>query len=204
MSILNKISVSLTDSEWRQVGTYANSLIQNDMAVGKFQNNQSNLQYRSEAYKRQKASGMMHQKYAQSLYNPETGKLMRGNKLKYGHMRTGGGQSYKTEKKVKGAKRLWGYYAAQIASTETSFVNMILTDKLRKSLHVVRTLGNGVESGYEPGDKAEGKILGNRRFGREVLGLSDENIKKVKDFMTELIRKRIEGFNQQINIEVKF
>jgi hypothetical protein len=184
----------LTDSEWRQVGTYANSLIQNDMAVGKFQNNQSGLQYRSEQYKRQKANSMK--------------RFTKGGKLKdfdpsHDYM---GRRLYGKKKKVElgKGKKFTGYYAQTIESTNTAFVDMTLTGRLKKSLHVVRTLGNGVESGYEPGDKAEGKILGNRRFGREVLGLSDENVKKVKEFMTELIRKRIEGFNQQINIEVKF
>ncbi len=186
---LTKTTIGLTPQEWKKVGDYANKLIQNDMTQGKFQNNQSNLQYRSQQYKRYKSSGMQLQKFRQSrLVNPETGKVIRNMKKK--------------TKKSKG--RLFNYYGKQIDSTNTAFVDMTLTGTLKKSLHVVRSWESGVESGYQPGDNASGKILGNRRYGREVLGLSIENMKKVKEFIQEIMRRHIKDFSQTVNIEVKF
>ena len=183
------MQIGLTPQEWKEVGAYANKLIQNDMTAGKFQNDRSNLQYRSQQYKKYKANAMQLQKYRQSrLVNPETGKVLRNMKKK-------------TEKS-KG--RLFNYYGKQIESTNTAFVDMTLTGTLKKSLRVVRSWASGVESGYESGNSAVGKIVGNRRYGREVLGLSTENIKKVKDFIQEIMRRHIKDFNQAINIEVKF
>lgn len=160
----NQLAI-LTKEDWRKIGAYANKLIQNDFAVGKFQNNRSGLSYRSQEYKRYKVNGM---------------------------------------KKISGQGRLKIYYGQPIESTNVSFVDMTLTGRLKKSLAIKQDLPNGIRSGYSTSDKNPGKILGNRRYGREVLGLSDENQKKVKVLVVELMRAHIKDFNQNINIKVSF
>lgn len=107
---MDEFSLGLTDTEWRKVGEYANSLIQNDMTAGKFQNGKSNLQYLSEQYKKYKAAGFKHLKYKQSLANPETGGLIRSKeKLRVRNKKVGGGQSFRTERQLVGQKKTLEY-----------------------------------------------------------------------------------------------
>jgi hypothetical protein len=195
MNTTTNISIGLTPEDWKQIGAYANSLIQNDMTAGKFQNNKSGLQYLSAQYKRYKANAMRRLTKGGKLKDFDPSHDYKGKRL------------YGKKKKVdlgKG-KRISGLYAQSIESTNTAFVDMTLTGRLKKSLHVVKTFVNGVTCGYNPGDKAEGKIIGNRKYGREVLGLSTENQLKVRQKIVEILkRKVVETTLAQINIEVKF
>ena len=194
MPELNDISLGLTPEEWKQVGAYANSLIQNDMVAGKFQNNESGLHYKSKEYVQYKKIGM------QRL----TKDTKKGRKSVFQKTGIGNGLSDNFRKKIGKSGRLKAYAGKPISSTNTSYVDMTLTGTLKKSLHVVRAWLQGVECGYRPDDHAAGKIEGNRKLGREILGLSDENQEKVKAFIQQLIEKRVQGFNQKINIDVKF
>lgn len=189
----DKINI-LTPQDWRKIGTFANKLIQNDFAEGKFQNNKSNLQYLSQQYKKQKANGMR--------------RVTRGGVLKdfdpshdYPGKRLYGKKKRVAEGK---GKRLSGFYGQPIESTNTAFVDMTLSGRLKKSLHVKENLPNGIRSGYNLTDNNPGKIEGNRKYGREVLGLSDENQEKVKDYMIGLMKNHVKEFNQSISIKVTF
>ena len=194
----DKINI-LTPQDWRDIGTFANKLIQNDFGEGKFQNNRSNLQYLSQQYKKYKANNMR--------------RLTKGGELKYfdpsqdyrGRRYYGSKKALKKGKKgFTSGDRINGYYQQPIESTNTAFVDMTLTGRLKKSLIVKENLPNGIRSGYSTSDDNPGKIEGNRKYGREVLGLSDENQDKVKDYMIGLMKNHVKEFNQSISIKVTF
>jgi len=189
----DKINI-LTPQDWRKIGTFANKLIQNDFGEGKFQNNKSNLQYLSQQYKKQKANGMRRVTKGGVLKDFDPSHDYPGKRL------------YGKKKRVAEGKgqRLRGFFGQPIESTNTAFVDMTLTGRLKKSLIVKENLPNGIRSGYSTSDDNPGKIEGNRKYGREVLGLSDENQEKVKDYMIGLMKNHVKDFNQSISIKVTF
>lgn len=178
----DEFNIGLTDTEWRKVGAYANSLIQNDMTAGKFQNGKSNLQYISQQYKRYKANGM--RRFTKDTKN---GTARAGLNKKTG---------FTTGKRT-------GQKIGTIESTNTAFVDMTLTGQLKKSLDVLRNIPNGIECGFEKHPNALKIIQGNNRYGRQIVGLSDENIQKVKVFIDNLVFEKL-NIHREINIEVKF
>ena len=181
----DEFNIGLTDAEWRKVGAYANSLIQNDMTAGKFQNGKSNLQYINQQYKKYKAAGFKHLKYKQSIANPETGGLIKSKKVA-----------------GKRKQKLFGMHGKAIESTNTAFVDMTLTGKLKKSLEIIRNIPNGIECGFTR-ENAVKIIQGNNRYSRQVVGLSEENVEKVKVFIDNLVFEKL-NIHREINIDVKF
>lgn len=97
-------------------------------------------------------------------------------------------------------KRLKSMYAASISSHETSFVNMILTGQMFRGLKVKKVMPDGVEVGYEPKDAK--KIEGNKKYGREVLGLRDENIQKVKAELINSLDDELKKEMKDITIDI--
>ena len=68
-----------------------------------------------------------------------------------------------------------------IDSTDTSAVNMILTGRTVKSLHIKSTSPESLTMAFNP---AYTKIiLGNKRHGYDVTGLNDKNRAKIKQFI---------------------
>ena len=189
----DKITI-LNEQDWRKIGTFANKLIQNNFGEGKFQNNKSNLQYLSRQYKLSKSLGM------QRL----TRDTKKGRKQVYQKTNIGYGVSDVMRNKKGSSKRLSGYYQQPIISTNTAFVDMTLTGRLRDTLIVKENIPNGIRSGYSISDNNPGKIEGNRNLGREVLGLSTENQDKTKDYMIGLMKNHVKEFSQSISIKVTF
>jgi hypothetical protein len=183
----------LTDQEWNEVGTYANSLIQNDMAEGIFQ-----------------TPGGSSNK---PTYNPQYAKYKANEMRRFGRtkIKTNSGIEYKgrvkagTNKKTGATtgQRLKGYYGQPIESTNTSFVDMTVTGRLKKSLRVRSRTSNSVTSGYDPENSM--KILGNQeKYGRIIVGLNDKNIELVKNRILMILKRKLQDLPKQINVNIKF
>lgn len=202
---LNFVPIGLTVSEWKEVGAYANSLIQNDMTEGKFQNGQSGLAYRSAQYKRYKANDMRRLTSGEATHfqvNSQSGIVTK-------QMHFGSSTKLRLDRKSgklvrANTGRLSGYSGKPISSNNTAFVDMTLTGRLKRSLRVVTADRNSVTCGYLNENNAAGKIEGNAKLGRVILGLSPENVTKVKEFIKEIMQRKIQGFNQTINIDIKY
>lgn len=182
--------LSINVSDWRRMLQHCVQNIRANFKEGKMQDGKSGLQYKSEQYKKYKANAMEQLKYGRSLFNPETGQLMRGNKLKtkttkskdvYGNLRF-------TSQTQKGG-RLWNYAAKSVESRRIDFVDMTLSGDLKKGLHVVEgSITNyGGKISYEPEDAK--KIEGNKALGRDVVGLNEENQEKLKKEIVEILKK---------------
>lgn len=97
------------------------------------------------------------------------------------------------------------YYAVSTDRT-TSFVNMMVTGELMKSLKVKDSTELGVTMKYGHGGKYGlnlNKIEGNRIYGREVMGLNTENQKKVKAEIEKAVDKNLRRWaKEEIKINV--
>lgn len=98
-------------------------------------------------------------------------------------------------------KRLKTSYATSISSNETSFVNMTLTGQLFRGLKVREINKFGVTVGYDPKDA--GKIIGNEKYGRQIVGLRKENIAKVKEELLQGLSEEIKKELKDININIQ-
>lgn len=183
--------VKLKTSDWSRMLKLAVQWIQADFKAGKMQDGKSGLKYYSDQYKRYKANGMKQLEYGRSIYNPETGQLMRGKKLKVKTETHKFGNVKVSSSKKLGAKRLWGFYGKVIESKQTAFVDMTLSGNLKKGLHVKATTEQGGTIGYEPEDAK--KIEGNRRYGREVVGMNEENREKLKNEIIAIYQKNAQN-----------
>ena len=100
-------------------------------------------------------------------------------------------------------KRLKQYYASPIESTQTSYVDMTLTGRLKRSLQPLRALSNGVRMAF--GSENTGKILGGQKLGRDVVGLNENNQKKTLEWIASQIDEKIEDWEkEEIKINIKF
>ena len=161
--------LSLKPSEWKTMLQHCVQNIRDNFKEGKMQDGKSGLQYKSEQYKKYKANAM---------------KRLTKTKVK---KESTTGIEYLGRKKSKSGKRLSGFYAKAIESTQTAFVDMTLSGDLKKGLKVKSVTAQGGIIGYEPEDAK--KIEGNRRYGREVVGLNEENQEKLKKEIVEIFRK---------------
>lgn len=174
-----KIFDKLNSTFWKELGTYIAKWVREDMSKGVFQNGKSNLRYLSRQYVNYKRNNMRR-------FTVGEGKIFTD---KAGYFF---GKTYFTNKKAKfnkkkgfgTGKRLKAYYGKSISSNETSFVNMELTGKLKKGLRPKKADKFSVTMGFDESDR--GKIIGNQRYGRELIGLNDQNIYRVK---LRIIRK---------------
>ena len=184
---LTKI-IELKTSDWKRLLQLCVQWIRADMKLGIMQDGKTNLQYLSQQYKRYKANQMKQLKYGRSLYSPEANKLMRSSKV--------------SKKALKGkGDRLWAYHGKAIESTNTAYVDMTLTGDLKKGLKVKSVNVSGGMIGYEPEDTK--KLQGNRRYGREIVGLNEANKDKLKDEIVEIFQKNaLTILSKDINITV--
>ena len=179
---LTKI-IELKTSDWKRLLQLCVQWIRADMKLGIMQDGKTNLQYLSGQYKKYKENRMKQLKYGRGLYNPETGAIMRGNVKK------------------KGRPRLWNYYGKAIESTNIAYVDMTLTGDLKKGLKVKSVNESGGMIGYEPEDAK--KLQGNRRYGREIVGLNEANKDKLKDEIVDIFKKNaVTILSKDINITV--
>lgn len=99
-------------------------------------------------------------------------------------------------------KRLKSHYASSISSHQTNYVDMILTGQTLRGLKVRSVENDGVTLGYEPADTK--KIIGNRARGYDIVGLSQENIAKVKEELSKGLSDELKKvMKDKIVIEVK-
>lgn len=185
IGLSNILQIKATD--WKTMLQHCVQWMRADFKIGKMQNGKSGLNYYSDQYKRYKANSMKQLKYGRSIYNPETGQLMRGKKLKVKTETHKFGNVKVSSSKKLGAQRLWGSYGKSIESTQTAFVDMTLSGDLKKGLKVKSVTATGGIIGYEPEDAK--KLEGNRRYGREVVGLNEDNQEKLKKEIIEVFKK---------------
>ena len=81
----------------------------------------------------------------------------------------------------KNGDRIKSLKATGIDSTDTSAVNMILTGRTVKSLHIKSTSPESLTMAF--GMDKSGIIIGNKRRGYDVTGLNDKNRAKIKQFI---------------------
>ena len=92
-------------------------------------------------------------------------------------------------------------YTATSTNPDTKYVNLELTGDLFNGLKVRDHNDKGVEIGYDSGDRK--KIEGNRVYGREVVGLNDANIKKVKEMLVKAMGDNLKQEMKDININIQ-
>lgn len=167
--------VKLKIPEWTRLLQHCVQWIRADFKDGKMQDGKSNLQYISQQYKRYKANGMRRLTKGGNPKDFDPSHDYKGKRL-YG----------KKTPTAKGS-RVSGYYAKAIESTNTAFVDMTLTGNLKRGLSVKAVNETGGTIGYNPEDAK--KLQGNRRYGREVVGLNEENQEKLKKEIVEIYEK---------------
>jgi hypothetical protein len=176
--------IKLSKSFWTKTGQLALQWIRADAEKGKFQNNTSNHPYKSEQYKKYKANDMR-RFTTKSGKQAKTAIQGKGNKT-YG---SGG--------------RLKEFYTKHIESRQTQFVNMILTGDLFKGFKVKKSDNTSVTIGFNPNKADIGKLTGARDLGRELVGLSKENVEKVKGLIVDEFNKNKKALPKVIKISVK-
>lgn len=190
---LDKI-FSRLQSKWKRIGQLAIQWIREDARDGMFQNGVGDT-YRSEQYKKYKRNDM--RRYttgAGQIFSDKSGYFFGTTYFRNKKAKTRKGKTYTT------GERLSEYKGVSISSRETSFVNMILTGELFRGLKVRSIDNSGVTIGYE--SKDAGKILGNQKYGRQIVGLRDENIKKVKDELVKGLSEELKKELKDININI--
>lgn len=167
MKIISDKIVRFTPKFWLKVGGLIPAWIYADCKIGLMQNNGKGYHYKSEQYKKYKANGM--RRFTKGKAS-DSGAFFNNPKA---------GKSKKTGFTTGG--RLSSLKGIPIDSTNTSFVDMILTGRTVKSLKPKTSDEVSVTMAYPP-DKA-GIVLGNKRRGYNIVGLNNQNIKKVRQLI---------------------
>lgn len=168
---------------WKELGGKIPFWVKEDALKGLMQDNKQNLRYKSETYKKYKANDMRR-------FTRGEGKTF-SDKEGYFY-----GKTYFTNKKAGFSKskgfgtgqRLKEYKGQPIESRDTQFVNLTLTGKMINSLKPKNSGEDWVIMAFSP-DQA-GKVIGNKRYGYNVVGLNDKNKLKVKAAMITEMKKR--------------
>lgn len=158
-------SLKLTSGFWKKCHEFIKKWIWADMRAGILQTVQKYHQYLSDEYKELKRNWMNPAKTNQTnLFKPAKGKV-----------------------KYKGTS----YKGGSIVSNRTNSVDMLLTGQTIQGLHFVSSTALGGVSSYDAKDAK--KIEGNRKYGREICTLREENrqrlIKKVSAELDVSIRQ---------------
>lgn len=151
-------SLKLTSGFWKKCHEFIKKWIWADMRAGILQTTQKYHQYYSDKYKKYKSNYM-------KRFTNKTGNV--GTKLK-------------------------AYTGNSIVSNRTNTVDMMLTGQTIQGsgqtiqgLHFVSSTALGGISSYDPKDAK--KIEGNRKYGREICTLREENRQKlIKKVSAEL------------------
>lgn len=184
-------------SFWNRIGQLAIQWIRADAKDGLMQNDTSHT-YRSEQYKKYKRNDMRR-------YTKGEGKVFSDAEGYFF------GKTYFNNKKAKTKKgtnhttgdRLEGYKGVSLASNQTSFVDMTLTGRMFRGLHVVKADNISVTLGYRSEDRM--KVIGNRdKYNRDVANLNADNRAKVKQAILEQFNENIRKELKDITINVRF
>lgn len=180
--------------------------VQEDFKNGIFQNNQSGLKYFSKTYMKYKANQMRRfTKGDGKVFTDKEGYFFgktyfRNKKAKKWKTITGEHGGTRTMLVHQG-KRLSGFYAKTIESTNTAYVDMTLTGQLKKGLKLKQYINGSWLFGYDPKDAD--KIEGNRKYGREVVGLNDKNQEDFKNMLLASFNENIRTKLKDITIKVR-
>jgi|GEM_PF-2956404 len=175
---------------WKKEGQKIRGWIISDAKNGIFQNGRGLKSYISEQYKRYKENGMRRFTRGGALKDFDPSFDYPGKRL------------YGSKRGTKRGEKISGLKGVSVKSTNTSFVDMTLTGRLLEGLHVESANDSGVTMSYNEEDR--GKIEGNRGLDREVVGLNEENIEKLRqDVIQEFQKNMSEVFSKDININVK-
>ena len=106
------------------------------------------------------------------------------------------------EKKGKGEKIRNKYvdYKSVSTNTQTQFVNMMLTERTINSLAMEDSDDTGVTMAYKP--EHTGKILGGKKWGRNLVGLNDKNVRLVKVQMIKEYKDKLGKVPKNIEIHI--
>lgn len=156
----------LTTTFWKSVGALILREVRKDTKAGLFQNNLSKLRYKSLEYMRQKAAGMRRVTKGGKLKAFDPSQDYLGNRL------------YGKKTPTKKGQRLTGFEGKKISSTNVAFVDMTLSGETMAGFHVKSVDQSGVDMSYNSADAD--KIIGNQRYGYDIVGLNDKNRRLVK------------------------
>lgn len=100
--------------------------------------------------------------------------------------------------------RLKAYKGLTIESNETSFVNMTVTGRALKGLHVSSATTNNAVLSYKQRDVM--KVIGNKNRGYDILDIRTENMEKLKELVIDPYLtgggKMIKNINLGINPQI--
>lgn len=182
--------VFLGSGFWKKEALKIKKWIITDARAGIFQNGRGLKSYISETYKKYKANNMRRFTKGGKLKEIDPSQDYPGKRL------------YGTKQDAKKGKRIAGLAGVPIKSTNTDYVDMTLTGKLLEGLHAESVDDSGVTMSYNEVDR--GKIEGNRKYDREIVGLNEENIEKLRNDIIEQYSKNMsEVFGGDIIIDVK-
>lgn len=160
-------SLKLTSGFWKKCHEFIKKWIWADMRAGILQTEQKHHSYISDQYKKYKANWMR-----RVTFDTKQGRVS-GSKLK------------KSGDKFKSGNKRVNNYGGAIVSNRTNSVDMLLTGQLIQGLHFVYSNALGGIMSYDAKDTK--KIEGNRKYGREICTLREENRQKlIKKVSAEL------------------
>jgi hypothetical protein len=170
----------MTSRQWTEIGLKILKWRREDFDKGLFQNGRQKLPYKDKKYARYKANNMK--------------RFTSGGQSKsfdpshdYGGKRLYGSKSGTTD-----GDRLRRYAMASIQSTQSQFVDMKLTGTLIDGAQVSRVTDSSVEILVANKDHRNNmKVIGNRRYGREMNGLNDKNKRLVKVEILKMLNESL-------------
>lgn len=190
MNLDMKQILTIRKSFWQKLGEAVRDWIEEDMDNGILQNGVHH--YVSMTYKKYKANYMRRFTKNKIKKESETGIEYIGNKklkiksqtiefTKYGTMGRYNQTSGAKLKSVKGQS---------VVSNRTSSVDMKLTGRTIRGLHVAGTTEDSVTMSYSPKDTD--KIVGNEeKYNRVIAGLNEKNINKALEEYSKEIDKNL-------------
>lgn len=161
-----------TPGFWLKIGGLIPNWVYEDAKRGKMQNNGQGYHYKSETYKRYKANGMKRFTKGDAKLSSIKGK----KDLFFKNPKAG-----LDKKGIGTGDRLKSYKGVSIESTNTSFVDMILTGRTIKSLKPKSSDETGVVMAF--GQDKAGVILGNAKRNYNIVGLNNNNRKKIRNII---------------------
>lgn len=188
--------IKLPPTFWERLAVGSNDCIwfwvKEDALNGIMQDGTSNHQYKSETYKRYKENDMRR-------FTTGTPAMVsiKGQKDLYF-------KNPKVTTKYKGrtygsGERLAGYKSGAL-NNDVSKVNLHLTGLMMDGLHKKAQTENSVTMSYNPED--EGKVIGNKDNGYDVVGLNDANKEKVRQRIVDAYGSNISKLPKKIVINI--
>jgi len=181
MNLDMKEILTIRKSFWQKLGEAVRDWIENDMDNGILQNGVHH--YISSQYKKYKANYM-------NRFTTKSGKKRKivsqtTEFTKYGTM----GRYNQT----KGGNKIASVKGQSVVSNRTSSVDMKLTGRTIRGLHVAGTTEDSVTMSYSPKDTD--KIVGNEeKYNRVIAGLNEKNTNKALEEYSKEIDKNLSAW----------